>query len=81
MDFDFWFLASGFLFPVYGVWFLVSDFWVLDSGFWFLASGFCLLRLGEPSGRLRGNPGGPGAITAFKKLYKNPLEIPKGIPS
>ena len=48
---------------------------------WFLASGFCLLRLGEPSGGSRGNPGGPPSVTAFKMLYKNPLEIPKGIPS
>ena len=48
---------------------------------WFLASGFCLLRLGEPSAGTRGNPGGPPAVQRFKTLYKNPLEIPKGIPS
>ena len=48
---------------------------------WFLASGFCLLRLGEPSAGTLGNPGGPPAVTAFKKLYKNLLEIPKGIPT
>ena len=48
---------------------------------WFLASGFCLLRLGEPLAGTRGNPGGPPSVTAFKKLYKHPLEIPKGIPS
>ena len=46
-----------------------------------LASGFCLLRLGEPSGGRWGNPGGPPSVTDFVKLYKNPLEIPKGIPS
>ena len=40
-----------------------------------------LLRLGEPSSGSRGNPGGPPSVTAFKMLYKNPLEIPKGIPS
>ena len=40
-----------------------------------------LLGLGEPLGGSRGNPGGPPSITAFKMLYKNPLEIPKGIPS
>ena len=44
-------------------------------------NGFCLLRPGEPSGGSRGNPGGPPPVTAFKMLYKNPLEIPKGIPS
>ena len=48
---------------------------------WFLASGFCLLRLGEPSGGHWGNPNGPDAVQRFKTLYKNPLEIPKGIPS
>ena len=48
---------------------------------WFLASGFCLLRLGEPLAGTRGNPNGPQQVTAFKKLYKNPLEIPEGIPS
>ena len=47
----------------------------------FLASGFCLLRLGEPSGGNWGNPNGPDAVQRFKTLYKNPLEIPKGIPS
>ena len=48
---------------------------------WFLASGFCLLRLGEPSGGNWGNPNGPDAVQRFKTLYKNPLEIPNGIPS
>ena len=48
---------------------------------WFLASGFCLLRLGEPSAGIRGNPGGPPPVQRFKILYKKPLEIPKGIPS
>ena len=48
---------------------------------WFLASGFCLLRLGEPSGGNWGNPNGPDAVQRFKTLYKNPLEIPEGIPS
>ena len=47
----------------------------------FLASGFCLLRPGEPSAGTRGNPEGPPAVQRFKTLYKNPLEIPKGIPS
>ena len=48
---------------------------------WSLASGFCLLRLGEPSGGSWGIPGGPPSVKASKKLYKNPLEIPKGIPT
>ena len=48
---------------------------------WFLASSFCLLRLGEPLAGTLGNPGGPPSVTAFQKLYKNLLEIPKGIPS
>ena len=48
---------------------------------WFLVSGFSLLKLGKPSGGSRGNLGGPPSVTAFKMLYKNPLEIPKGIPS
>ena len=56
---------------------------------WFLASGFCLLRLGEPSGGNWGNPQAATGVTQmggrqsqpFKKLYKNPLEIPKDIPS
>ena len=48
---------------------------------WFLASGFCLLRLGESSGGNWGNQNGPGTEQRFKKLHKNPLEIPKGIPS
>ena len=47
---------------------------------WFLASGFCLLRPGESSAGTRGNPGGPPAVQRFKTLYKNPLEILKGIP-
>ena len=38
--------------------------------------------LGEPLGGSWGNPAGPPAATAIKMLYKkNPLEIPKGIPS
>ena len=40
-----------------------------------------MLGLGEPLAGSRGNPHGPQQVTAFKKLYKNPLEIPKGIPS
>ena len=48
----------------------------LVSGLWFLSP-----EAGEPSGRFRGNPNGPGAVQPFKTLYKNPLEIPKGIPS
>ena len=40
-----------------------------------------LWGLGEPLGGTRGNPGGPQQVTAFKKLHKNPQEIPKGIPS
>ena len=28
-----------------------------------------------------GNPAGPRAVPGFKLLYKNPLEVPKGIPS
>ena len=48
---------------------------------WFLGSGFCLLRLKEPSGGNWGNPHGPDAVQRFKTLYKNPLEIPDGIPS
>ena len=48
---------------------------------WFLASGFCLLRLGEPSGGSCGNPEGQAQSQPFKKLYKNPLELHKGIPS
>ena len=53
----------------------------IEPKVWFLASGFCLLRLGEPSGGNWGNPNGPDAVQRFKTLYKNPLEIPKGIPS
>ena len=60
---------------------LGSEMCEIGPKVWFLASGFCLLRLGEPSGGSWGNPGGPPAVTAFKDLYKNPLEIPKGIPS
>ena len=37
--------------------------------------------LGEPLGCGRGKPAGPPAATAIKTLYKNPLEIPQGIPS
>ena len=48
---------------------------------WFLASGFRLLRPGEPSTENWGNPNGPDTVQRFKTLYKNPLEIPKGIPS
>ena len=48
---------------------------------WFLASGFCLLRLGEPLAGTPVNPNGRQQVTAFNKLYKNPLEIPKGITS
>ena len=33
------------------------------------------------AGRDPGKPNGPQQVTAFKKLYKNLLEIPKGIPS
>ena len=40
-----------------------------------------LLGLGEPLGGSWGNPRGPPAVQRFKTLYKNPLEIPKGIPS
>ena len=40
-----------------------------------------LLGLGESLGGSRGNPGGRRAVQPLKKLYKNPLEIPKGIPS
>ena len=39
------------------------------------------MKLGEPSGGNWGNPNGPDAVQRFKTLYKNPLEIPKGIPS
>ena len=53
----------------------------IEPKLWFLAFGFCLLRLGEPLAGTRGNPGGPSSVTAFKKLYKNPPEIPKGIPN
>ena len=53
----------------------------IEPKVWFLASGFCFLRLGTPLAGTRGNPNAPQQVTAFKKLYKNPLEIPKGIPS
>ena len=44
-------------------------------GFWRLVS--VSWGWGEPSGGSCGNPGGPPAVTAFKDLYKNPLETPK----
>ena len=36
---------------------------------------------GEPSGGNWGNPNGPDAVQHFRTLYKNPLEIPIGIPT
>ena len=48
---------------------------------WFLASGFCLLRLGSPQAAAGGTLGGGAQSQPFKSLYKNSLEIPKGIPS
>ena len=48
--------------------------------FWFLASGFCLLRLGNPQAAAGGTQEGGAQSQPFKKLYKNPLEIPKCIP-
>ena len=50
----------------------------LVSGVWFLSPE---AGVGEPSGGNWGNPNGPDAVQRFKTLYKNPLEIPKGIPS
>ena len=40
-----------------------------------------LWGLGEPLGGSWENPRSPPAVQRFKTLYKNPLEIPKGIPS
>ena len=92
-DFGFWFLVSGFRLLISGFWFLVSGFWFPVSGFWLGIFGLGFLDwdlgLGELGWRGRGNPwavaGGtrPGAsqYRFFKKLDKNPLEIPKGIPS
>ena len=39
------------------------------------------MKLGEPSGENWENPNGPDAVQRFETLYKNPLEVPKGIPS
>ena len=39
------------------------------------------MKLGEPSGGNWGNPMGGHKSQPFKILYKNPLEIPKGIPT
>ena len=76
------YLVSGFQFNISNLYFrFIFQVLISDLDVWFLASGFCLLRLGEPLAGTRGNPGGPPSVTAFKKLYKNPLEIPKGIPS
>ena len=51
---------------------LVSGIWILSPEAWGTA--------GRDPGE-RGNLGEPPSVTAFKKLCKNPLEIPKGIPS
>ena len=38
-------------------------------------------RSTEPSGHSQNNPAGRPAVLAFRKLHKNLLEIPEGIPS
>ena len=60
-----WFLVSELWFLVADLWFLVSGFWFEVSELWFLVSGFELLRLGEPLGGTRGNPGRRAADTGL----------------
>ena len=49
------------------------------SGFWHLVSVSC--GWGNPQAAAGGTLEGHRQYQPFKSLYKNPLEIPKGIPS